>query len=131
MDDTAIAILLGILGIAITIFTVVYSFMEGTKQRVKDLELDLRLSSGPEPRKEAEYKFAKNYLQRLRTMNRWVLGLIIGDLLTFILFMAHILNAENNLLLYAAFGVFGLYLALCMVSFSVYIWQYRKRFKSL
>lgn len=131
MDDTAIAIMLGILGIAITIFTVVYSFMEGARQRLKDLDITMQLSTEPEPRKEAEYQFTKSYLRRLRTMNRWVLGLIIGDLLSFLLFMAHILKADNNLLLYAAFGVLGLYLGLCMMAFLIYIWQYRQRFKNL
>lgn len=131
MDDTAIAILLGILGIAITIFTVIYSFMEGAKQRVKDLDIAIQLSTGPDPRKEAEYQFTKSYLQRLRSMNQWVLGLIIGDLLTFILFIVHILKEENNILLYATFVVLSLYLTFCIVVFAIYILRYRQRFRRL
>ena len=131
MNDTAIAILLGILGIAITIFTVIYSFMEGARQRAKDLDIALQLSTGPEPRTEAEYQFTKSYLQRLRTMNRWVLGLIIGDVVTFILFSCHILQGQNVYLLIVAFAVLGLYLILCTGVFAIYIWQYRQRFKNI
>lgn len=37
IDNICISLLLGVLGIAITIFTVVYSFMESNKQAIRKL----------------------------------------------------------------------------------------------
>ena len=37
IDNISMSLLLGILGIAITIFTVIYSFMETAKQRKREL----------------------------------------------------------------------------------------------
>ena len=40
VENLAISLILGVLGIAITVFTVVYSFMESTKERRRILRKD-------------------------------------------------------------------------------------------
>lgn len=131
MNNTVISLLLGILGIAITIFTVIYSFMEGAKQKLKDLDIAIQQSTDTDPRRSSEYQFVKSYLVRLRKMNRWILGLIVGDVVVFSLFFVHILESNNCVILVVSFITLGLYLLLCLIVFIVYVWQYRNRFKYL
>lgn len=131
MNNTVISLLLGILGIAITIFTVIYSFMEGAKQKLKDLDIAIQQSTDTDPRGSSEYQFVKSYLVRLRKMNRWILGLIVGDVVVFSLFFVHILESNNCVILVVSFITLGLYLLLCLIVFIVYVWQYRNRFKYL
>lgn len=131
MNNTAISLLLGILGIGITIFTVIYSFMETTQQKVKNLDVLIQQSTDSDPRMEAEYKISKSYLSRLRFMNRWILVLIVGDIVVFALFSLHIFKSDEVKLLYFSFLVLGIYLLLCMVVFAVYVLQYIQRFKNL
>ena len=131
MDNTAISLLLGILGIGITIFTVIYSFMESTQQKVKNLDVLIQQSTNSDPRMEAEYQISKSYLSRLRIMNRWILGLIIGDLAVFALFSLHMFKTDEVKLVYYSFLVLGIYLLLCIVVFAVYVWQYIQRFKNV
>ena len=45
VDNLAIALILGVLGIAITVFTVIYSFMESTKERKRSLSDIIRNSA--------------------------------------------------------------------------------------
>ena len=58
IDNLAISLILGILGIAITVFTVVYSFMESTKERKRSLSDQIRNADGTDPVMESDLQFA-------------------------------------------------------------------------
>ena len=130
MNDIAISLLFGILGIGITIFTVIYSFMETTLEKVKNLDVLIQQSKTSNPRIEAEYQFSKSYLSRLRIMNRWILGLIVGDIGVLVLFTLHKFKTYEDKLSFYSFLALGIYLLLCMVVFGGYVWQYIHRFKN-
>ena len=66
IDNLAISLILGILGIAITVFTVVYSFMESTKERKRSLSDRIRNADGTDPVMESDLQFAISRLIDLR-----------------------------------------------------------------
>lgn len=60
--NSEIAVALGILGISITIFTVIYSFIENKLEDKKKMERQLHISEVQDPYKRAELKFVNNYI---------------------------------------------------------------------
>lgn len=99
--DTMCSILLSILGIVITIFTVVYSFMETTFQKISLLEIENRNAIEADPVRRSSLKFSKRYLMLLKKFNRKIKYLIFINifLLVLYLFFSFCLNNNSSLII--------------------------------
>lgn len=127
--DTMCSILLSILGIVITIFTVVYSFMETTFQKISLLEIENRNAIEADPVRRSSLKFSKRYLMLLKKFNRkikyWIFINIF--LLVLYLFFSFCLNNEWLRIVYNSLSI--LYLLSCAMVLVQYIGDYNKRYK--
>ena len=131
IDNLAISLILGILGIAITVFTVVYSFMESTKERKRSLSDRIRNADGTDPVMESDLQFAITRLIDLIRMNYVVIGIIILDIVTFCIYAAHMIyNSECGLKI-TAVSLLGILAVLCIVALVMYLVQYHNRFKGV
>lgn len=127
--DTMCGILLSILGIVITIFTVVYSFMETTFQKISLLEIENRNAIEADPVRRSSLKFSKRYLMLLKKFNRKIKYLIFINifLLVLYLFFSFCLNNEWLRIVYNSLSI--LYLLSCAMVLVQYIGDYNKRYK--
>lgn len=127
--DTMCSILLSILGIVITIFTVVYSFMETTFQKISLLEIENRNAIEADPVRRSSLKFSKRYLMLLKKFNRKIKYLIFINifLLVLYLFFSFCLNNEWLRIVYNSLSI--LYLLSCAMVLVQYIGDYNKRYK--
>lgn len=127
--DTMCSILLSILGIVITIFTVVYSFMKTTFQKISLLEIENRNAIEADPVRRSSLKFSKRYLMLLKKFNRKIKYLIFINifLLVLYLFFSFCLNNEWLRIVYNSLSI--LYLLSCAMVLVQYIGDYNKRYK--
>ncbi len=131
IDNLAISLILGILGIAITVFTVVYSFMESTKERKRSLSDRMRNANGTDPVMESDLQFAITRLIDLRRMNYVVIAIIILDIVTFCIYSAHMIYNGECWLKITAVSLLGILAVLCFVALVMYLVQYHNRFKGV
>ncbi len=131
IDNLAISLILGILGIAITVFTVVYSFMESTKERKRSLSDRIRNANGTDPVMESDMQFAITRLIDLRRMNYVVIAIIILDIVTFCIYAAHMIYNGGCWLKITAVSLLGILAVLCLVALVMYLVQYHNRFKGV
>ena len=131
IDNLAISLILGILGIAITVFTVVYSFMESTKERKRSLSDRIRNANGTDPVMESDMQFAITRLIGLRRMNYVVIAIVILDIVTFCIYAAHMLYSSECWLKIMAISLLGILAVLCFVALVMYLVQYHNRFKGV
>lgn len=131
IDNLAISLILGILGIAITVFTVVYSFMESTKERKRSLSDRIRNADGTDPVMASDLKFAITRLIDLRRINYVVIGIIILDIVTFCIYALHLIYAEVSWLELTSLILLGILTVLCIVALVMYLVQYHNRFKGV
>lgn len=131
VDSLSISLLMGILGIAITIFTVVYSFMEAAKQNRRQLHDEIVLLREKDPVKEADYLFAQDYLKRLKYTNISLLIIIVGSILNLIVYAIHMIILNYIWIWIIALGIESLLIIFCLFTLSVYIKQYYARFKNV
>lgn len=130
IDNICISLLLGILGIAITIFTVVYSFMENNKQIIRNLKDEIKNSEIIDPVKESDLLFANKYMSRMKSMNKVLIGIIIVDIFLFILFCVY-LSLKSTTLRYYAYGTTLFLMLGCVITLYIYLSQYISRYKNL
>ena len=135
IDNQSITLLLGILGIAITIFTVVYSFMESTKERKRLLFERVNNANGvnnvQDPLLLADLTFTTNRLKDLWKMNLTILTIILVDILNLVLFIVHLLIKNVAWLWYFAL-VLEIFLVIgCLITLYIYFKNYYDRFVSL
>lgn len=91
--DLELSIVLGILGIAITIFTVIYSFVGSKLQQKKIAERKLHIATNPDPYLKAELKFIRMYIKRNKRMNSIIIKIIYYSLLlAFVLILNKLWN---------------------------------------
>lgn len=131
IDSQSIALLLGILGIAITIFTVVYSFMESTKERKRLLFERVNAvanSREVDPVMRAELTFATKHLTDLWNMNKSIITIIVSDILILAVYIVHLIFKDVLWLWYAALIFEVLLIVGCLCTLSVYLKQYYDRF---
>ena len=128
-NTTMFSILLSILGIVITIFTVVYSFMETTYQKITLLEIENRNVLEADPVRSSSLKFSKLYLMLLKKFNRKIKCLIFTNIFLLILygFFSFGLNKEWLCIAYNALSI--LYLLFCAIVLIQYMGDYNKRYK--
>lgn len=128
-NTTMFSILLSILGIVITIFTVVYSFMETTYQKITLLEIENKNALEADPVRSSSLKFSKLYLILLKKFNRKIKYLIFINIFLLILygFFSFGLNKEWFCIVYNALSI--LYLLSCATVLIQYMGDYNKRYK--
>ena len=131
VDNLAISLILGVLGIAITVFTVVYSFMETTKERRRVLSDLVRNSNEVNPVMESDLQFAIKRLKELKRMNMMVMVIVFCDIVAFVAYAAHLVFKNIEWLLVLSFILIAVLAILCVVALVVYLVQYNKRFKGL
>lgn len=130
IDNICISLLLGVLGIAITIFTVVYSFMESNKQAIRKLTDEIRYSEEIDPVKTSDLRFANEYMKRMKNMNRALMAIIFIDVSLFIFFCIY-LSFNSSTLQFIAYALVTLLMVGCMITLSVYLKQYISRYKNV
>lgn len=130
IDNICISLLLGVLGIAITIFTVVYSFMESNKQAIRKLTDEIRYSEEIDPVTTSDLRFANEYMKRMKNMNRALMAIIFIDVSLFIFFCIY-LSFNSSTLRFIAYALVTLLMVGCMITLSVYLKQYISRYKNV
>ncbi len=130
IDNICISLLLGILGIAITIFTVVYSFMENNKRIIRNLTDEIKNSEILDPVKKSDLHFANKYMGRMKNMNNALIAIIIFDIIIFILFCIY-LSLRSYTLRYVAYGATSLLMVGCIFTLYIYLSQYISRYKNV
>lgn len=134
IDGQSISLLLGILGIAITVFTVVYSFMESTKERKRMLFDRVNADANANdvnPVLRADLTFATNRLSELWNMNKSVIAIIIADILIIAIYIVHLMFKELTWLWYIAVLMEIILILVCLITLYVYLKQYYKRFVNI
>lgn len=129
IDNICISLLLGVLGIAITIFTVVYSFMESNKQTIRKLSDEIRYSNEMDPVKTSDLRFAEDYMKRMKNMNNALIAIISIDVGLFIFFCIY-LSLNTPTLRFVAYSFITLLMVGCMITLSIYLTQYISRYKN-
>ena len=112
-------------------FTVVYSFMESTKERKRSLSDRIRNANGTDPVMESDLQFAIARLIDLRRINYVVIGIIILDILTFAAYALHLIYTEASWLELTSLILLGILTVLCIVALVMYLVQYHNRFKGV
>ena len=134
IDTQSISLLLGILGIAITVFTVVYSFMESTKER-KRLLFDrvnaIANVNDMDPVLRADLSFATKRLNELWKMNLVIVAIIISDIVIMGIYIVHLIFKNIEWLWYTSVVLEILLILLCLITLYVYIKQYYNRFVNI
>ena len=134
IDSQSIALLLGILGIAITIFTVVYSFMESTKERKRLLFERVNADANAhevDPVLRAELAFATQYLKELWKMNKSIMTIIIADIVILAVYVVHLIFKDVSWLWYVALVLEVVLIGGCLYTLYVYLRQYYNRFVNI
>lgn len=131
LDNLSISLLLGILGISITIFTVIYSFMESTKQRKRELGDRISLLQEPDPVLEADLAFTIDYLKRLKNTNVSILVIIIADILITGFYAVHMVLSHILDLWYIAMVLELVLIIGCLLCLFIYLRQYHQRFSRI
>ena len=131
IDNLMVSLILGILGIAITVFTVVYSFMELTKERKRSLSDRIRNANEDDPVMASDMQFAIIRLKELRKMNYVVIAIIILDIVTFCIYAAHMIFNSECWLKITAVSLLGILAVSCFVALVMYLAQYQNRFKEI
>lgn len=134
IDDQSVALLLGILGIAITIFTVVYSFMESTKERKRLLFEQVNTDANArevDPMLRAELTFATRFLAELWNMNKSIMTIIIADIVILAIYIVHLIFKDISWLWYISLVLEVVLIVGCLFTLSVYLRQYYNRFVNI
>lgn len=131
IDNLSISLILGILGIAITVFTVIYSFMETTKERRRVLSDLVRNLNEVDPVMESDLQFAIKRLRELKRMNMMVLAIVFCDIIAFVAYVAHLVFKNIEWLVVLFFILLAVLALLCVIALVAYLAQYFGRFKGL
>lgn len=131
INNQSMSLLLGILGIAITIFTVVYSFMENTKEKKKLLFDQMNEKNNDQalnPHIRAEYSFAQAYLKNLWKINLAVALIILADILIIVIYLIHMVFKDNVWIWYLTLLAEASLIVFCLYTLYRYLKQYKQRF---
>lgn len=129
IDNICVSFILGLLGIAITIFTVVYSFMENIKNEIRTLTDKMKSSMTKDPVVTSDYQFARSYMGRLKRMNVILIWIIVGDILLFFYLCICFILDTLALRMIAYVGT-ALMMLVCVFTLSKYLYDYTKRYKN-
>lgn len=127
IEQQAISILLSILGIAVTIFTVIYSFVYSDKGKLKELAEEIKQLTERNPVLEAERLFMTKKIQFYKRINCWVVILIALTLLSLIFFIIHSIFVYEEIFKLVTVVLIGLDVVILVVFLFYYIIDYFKR----
>lgn len=130
IDSICISLLLGVLGIAITIFTVVYSFMESNKQTIRRITDEIKNSETKDPIRISDLQFANDYMSRMKCMNFALIVIIIYDILLFAFFCVYLAITTTTLRI-IAYSLTIILIVACLVTLYYYLSQYLKKYKNV
>lgn len=123
--NSEIAIALGILGISITIFTVIYSFIENRLEDKKKIERQLHIADVQDPYKSAELIFVNSYIKRNKYLNVFFVWLIWFSIIDIFVLVANFF--WYNLILFIFSQVLSLiYFLSFIICILYYVYRYGK-----
>lgn len=123
--NSEIAVALGILGISITIFTVIYSFIENKLEDKKKMERQLHMAEVQDPYKCAELKFVNSYILRNKNLNKYFVWLICGSFVYICVLMINFLSSNMVLFIFSQILSF-VYFLLFIICIIYYVYCYNK-----
>lgn len=124
--NSEIAIALGILGISITIFTVIYSFIENRLEEKKKIERQLHIADVQDPYKSAELIFVNSYIKRNKYLNNFFVWLIWFSIIDIFVLVANFF--WYNLILFIFSQVLSLiYFLSFIICILYYIYRYGRK----
>lgn len=122
--NTEIAIAMGILGISITIFTVIYSFIENKSNELKNIRRKIATGSSLDPYLYSEQKFGTEYIKRQMKINKKMIWQIyLSGVLLVVLLPSVFIKYCWFFFLQQIF--MGLYILFCIWNTIQYINEYR------
>lgn len=127
IEQQAISILLSVLGIAVTIFTVIYSFVYSDKGKLKELAEEIKQLTERNPVLEAERLFMTKKIQFYKRINCWVVILIAFTLLSLVFFIIHSIFVYEEIFKLVTVVLLGLDVVILVVFLFYYIIDYFKR----
>lgn len=128
-NPTMFSIILTILGIAITIFTVVYSFMESTFQKLITLENENKNATEDDPIRSSSLKFSKRYFNVLKGFNSQLKHLIYFNIFLLLLYGVATICTKTEWLQLIYNILSFIFVFLCAFVLIRYIYAYNKRYK--
>lgn len=130
LDTLCLSLILGILGIAITIFTVVYSFMENTKDKIRKYKDDITHSEDEiNPVTKSNLRFAEKSWSKMRRINNMLLWIIIPSIFILILYVLSQL-IEIAILYFVAYVLTTLLLSYSIIVVLIYIYDYYHKYRN-
>lgn len=124
--NTEIAIALGVLGISITIFTVVYSFIENKLEERKKIERQIHIASKSDPYSHAELNFVRKYIRRNKRLNKYFITLIWVSFIYILILVVNLFwRISTVFILCQVFSI--LYFALFIACILYYVYRYSQR----
>ena len=124
--NSEIAVALGILGISITIFTVVYSFIENKLEEKKKLERQIHIATKHDPYCRAELNFVRKYISRNIKLNKYFTTLVWISLIYILILVFNLF--WRTLLVFILSQFFSLlYFLFFIVSIMYYVYRYSRR----
>lgn len=127
-NENMFDVILSILGILITIFTVVYSFIENINQKIVSLDNDIKALSKKDPVKESILNFSLKRKSQLSKYNNLIILLMISDLLIIGLYILTLVcNLKVLDLVYKLASL--IFVTSCVISLLFYIVKYIQRMK--
>ena len=129
MDSLCLSLILGILGVAITIFTVVFSFMENNREKISNYKHIINNGMGATfPTANSSLRFAENNMLKMKRINNKLLLIIIIDCSLLIFFIvAQLIN--NNYVRLFLYILTALLLSFSIMVIFIYIYDYWKKIK--
>lgn len=127
VEQQAISVLLGILGIAVTIFTVIYSFIYSDKNKLKDLTEKIKLGHDIDPVLAAEKCFVHDKLKRYKKWNYLIIFIIIFTITTLLLFICHYVFVDIIFLKQVAYIFIFFDFIISIIFLILYMCDYIKR----
>ena len=129
MDSLCLSLILGILGVAITIFTVVFSFIENNNEKISNFKHIINNGMGATfPTANSSLRFAENNMLKMKHINNKLILIIIIDCSLLISFIvAQLIN--NNYVRLFLYILTALLLSFSIIVIFKYIYDYWKKIK--
>lgn len=123
--NVELAIVLGILGIGITIFTVIYSFLGSKLQQKKLTERNIHIGNISDPYLHAELKFMRQYIKRNKNINKIIIWIIYSSLILASMLIANLVVSNKYFFFITEFILF-VYVIFFIILIIYYIHIYNQ-----
>lgn len=124
MDSLCLSIILGIFGVAITIFTVVFSFMENNREKIRTNRKIINNALGAVlPTANSDLVFAEINMSKMKHTNNMLLLIIIIDSILLIYYIiSQLIN--NNIVRFISYFLTAALLLYSLIVVFKYIYDY-------